>query len=97
MYHAAYATLFGSLDQQLQQFAVRTTSYVPVSHQGQATSSAAVVVKATKDLGECAICKEVMVKGIEIQTTNCAHTYHEKCIKDWFKVKRTCPVCRTEQ
>jgi len=26
----------------------------------------------------------------------CGHAFHTKCIKEWFKERNTCPMCRSE-
>jgi hypothetical protein len=28
--------------------------------------------------------------------TPCNHHFHEKCLKDWMRIKYECPTCRTE-
>ncbi len=44
----------------------------------------------------CAICLD----EIDLSETEknvklaCKHIFHEVCIKDWFKEKHTCPLCR---
>ena len=35
--------------------------------------------------GECSICLEEMFKNKEIYTLKCNHTFHKKCIFDWFE------------
>lgn len=46
----------------------------------------------------CTICYE----DFEVSTSRpiklpaCNHIYHEGCIKDWFKLRSTCPYCRNE-
>ncbi len=42
---------------------------------------------------ECPICHEINNK--ELFTTSCNHVFHKKCIDKWFKLKSTCPCCRT--
>jgi hypothetical protein len=46
----------------------------------------------------CVICHEVLfatncreVRRIE----KCGHHFHAKCIEEWFKTAKTCPLCRT--
>ena len=29
-----------------------------------------------------------------VQTLDCGHTFHKKCINDWFKSNESCPYCR---
>lgn len=42
---------------------------------------------------ECIICLENMIKGDKIKILRCGHIYHYKCIDEWFKRKRECPLC----
>ena len=57
--------------------------------------------KATKE-STCCICRAAIKKGnIEFQTT-CNHTFHKKCIAEWFDrgpntFIPTCPLCRKQQ
>lgn len=30
----------------------------------------------------------------KITTLRCLHKFHENCIKKWFKISPTCPLCR---
>ena len=45
---------------------------------------------------ECPICAET-IKEKDKHITPCKHTFHEKCIKRWFKYSHTCPLCRTSK
>lgn len=45
---------------------------------------------------ECSICLEKINEGDNLCTIDCAHTFHFKCIMEWGKYKRECPLCRTE-
>lgn len=42
----------------------------------------------------CAICLEDIGTGSRLK--NCKHVYHTECIREWFKKKQNCPVCRCE-
>ena len=42
----------------------------------------------------CAICmKDYEIKD-KLLSTPCNHDYHLTCIRDWFRVKDTCPICK---
>ena len=42
------------------------------------------------------ICLEYFVNGDVLATIPCFHRFHRKCIKEWFKNKNTCPICKTK-
>ncbi|KAK2949737.1 hypothetical protein BLNAU_15311 [Blattamonas nauphoetae] len=45
--------------------------------------------------GMCSICICAIEVGEMISlVTKCQHAFHTKCLSEWFKVKRCCPVCR---
>ena len=46
---------------------------------------------------ECAICLEPLEVDDYSVLDKCFHKFHEKCIRDWFKVSHDhiCPVCNT--
>lgn len=39
----------------------------------------------------CVICQELFVKA---HSLSCSHSYCEKCISDWMKGNKHCPMCR---
>ena len=39
----------------------------------------------------CVICQELFVKA---HSLSCSHSYCEKCITDWLKKNKHCPICR---
>lgn len=39
----------------------------------------------------CVICQELFVKA---HSLSCSHSYCEKCISDWMKANKHCPMCR---
>ena len=41
---------------------------------------------------ECNICKDEIEEGIELK---CLHVFHKICVKEWFNINQTCPLCRT--
>ena len=46
-----------------------------------------------KNVKSCAICREP-IKSIDIFHLHCAHDFHKHCIKAWFGISQTCPLCR---
>ena len=45
----------------------------------------------------CSICLEENIEGEDISTTNCSHSFCNKCLEDWLnKGKYSCPLCRNE-
>merc|ERR1712137_1157222 len=44
----------------------------------------------------CAICIEEYVKGDRVKTLPCNHFFHTKCINQWLKVNKVCPVDRKD-
>lgn len=48
---------------------------------------------------ECSICFDILDSRNEMttkKTDTCVHAFHSDCLKEWLKVKNTCPNCRTE-
>lgn len=43
-------------------------------------------------LNECSICLEINYN--KITKTDCEHEFHEKCLLEWMKISKTCPICR---
>ncbi|KAE8703173.1 E3 ubiquitin-protein ligase RING1-like [Hibiscus syriacus] len=44
----------------------------------------------------CAICKDVLPVGIEVNQLPCLHVYHPTCILPWLSARNSCPLCRYE-
>ena len=42
----------------------------------------------------CTICLEDFMEGEEIVLCPCKHCFHQHCIKDWLRMKNSCPVCK---
>jgi len=42
----------------------------------------------------CAICLFGVEVPAETGSLPCSHTFHGKCIDEWMKHSRTCPLCR---
>lgn len=42
----------------------------------------------------CPICISNFDVGESVITLVCDHIFHEKCISEWLKVKKNCPLCR---
>jgi len=46
---------------------------------------------------ECSICMDnYKYKQYKRILPDCKHTFHKKCINNWFKKKSSCPVCRKD-
>lgn len=41
---------------------------------------------------DCSICSETYDNG-QIMALKCGHTFHCKCLTEWFQTKTTCPKC----
>lgn len=52
--------------------------------------------EAFKDHPECCICMADFDSSTEIRRTFCGHVFHGKCLANWLKVSRTCPLCRKD-
>ena len=46
------------------------------------------------ELSECVICLEQLTHD-DIYFLRCGHSYHRKCIRDWFLTRKAvnCPIC----
>lgn len=44
---------------------------------------------------ECSICLDKLDKKNTVSLDNCNHMYHDKCIREWLKKSRLCPLCRS--
>lgn len=42
----------------------------------------------------CAICFEPVLS--EITAISCGHVYHRACLEDWFKINKSCPLCKVK-
>ena len=47
-----------------------------------------------EQIEECSICLEKLEKNNSVVILECGHKFHDKCIKNWMKIKKTCPICR---
>ncbi|XP_057971385.1 uncharacterized protein LOC131160081 [Malania oleifera] len=44
----------------------------------------------------CAICKDHLSVGTEVNQLPCFHIYHPSCILPWLSARNSCPLCRYE-
>ena len=44
---------------------------------------------------KCSICMDMFIDGDIIETTECNHKFHAKCVQTWLLEKSICPECRT--
>lgn len=46
---------------------------------------------------ECSICKDTIVHNTSIYNVPCCHKlFHTKCLNEWIKYKKNCPLCRKD-
>ncbi|XP_038885922.1 E3 ubiquitin-protein ligase RING1-like [Benincasa hispida] len=45
-------------------------------------------------IGECRICLDELMNGMEVTRLPCAHVYHRDCIVKWLETSHLCPLCR---
>jgi hypothetical protein len=48
-------------------------------------------------LPSCPICSEDFDESVEVTQLPCSHFFHKNCVFQWFEMKHTCPICRSEQ
>jgi hypothetical protein len=53
-----------------------------------------ILAEVKRDNLQCCICLERLIKGKKERMLPCTHLFHRKCISDWLKVKRECPICK---
>ena len=44
----------------------------------------------------CPICQEDFPIGTQVASLPCSHIFHADCIKNWLRLRNTCPTCRHE-
>jgi len=50
-----------------------------------------------KDAPDCSICLGAFSDGSsEIRITHCGHLFHGRCLGNWLRMKRACPLCRRD-
>uniref|UniRef100_A0ACD5YIA1 Uncharacterized protein n=1 Tax=Avena sativa TaxID=4498 RepID=A0ACD5YIA1_AVESA len=42
----------------------------------------------------CTVCLQDFEGGDRLRRLPCFHSFHERCIFDWLRVSRACPLCR---
>ena len=55
-----------------------------------------VTKKANHNVNECSICLDNISFRQHVRSLGCNHAFHKKCIDNWFKRNRRCPICRSE-
>ncbi|XP_055800798.1 probable E3 ubiquitin-protein ligase HIP1 [Solanum dulcamara] len=44
----------------------------------------------------CSICLDDYCDRDELAEIDCSHVYHVDCIKEWIKLKNSCPICKRD-
>jgi hypothetical protein len=50
--------------------------------------------KFSEENKTCTVCMCNYEVGEQYLMLECLHRYHVPCVKEWFKQKNTCPVCK---
>jgi hypothetical protein len=53
--------------------------------------------KQNKEIPDCPICMNKMTRKCKLEYLACAHCFHRGCIFEWYKTKKTCPVCKMKE
>lgn len=52
--------------------------------------------KKSQPCNLCPICLDALIDNENVlKTLLCKHQFHAKCIRQWVRRSRTCPMCRT--
>ncbi|KAG8093539.1 hypothetical protein GUJ93_ZPchr0012g19051 [Zizania palustris] len=43
---------------------------------------------------ECAVCLEDFMADDKLRTMPCSHCFHDRCLSEWLRISRSCPLCR---
>ena len=65
-------------------------------HARRVSSGILNILKKIEAEPECSICMDDLAKGDEMGQLECGHTFHKKCIVEWFSNSSECPMCRTD-
>jgi hypothetical protein len=70
----------------------------PVDQQSQNNTGELIMPLEPNEIIEdnCAICMEAISDITIGGKLSCAHIFHTDCIKKWFEVKTTCPICQQD-
>lgn len=49
-----------------------------------------------RETPECSICMVAFDGELEAKCTPCGHLFHARCLGNWLKMSRTCPLCRSD-
>ena len=44
----------------------------------------------------CCVCLKDYIIGDKVLALPCLHNFHPDCVKEWFKEKNVCPICKSE-
>ena len=78
-------------------------SYMAQQHSSEHTPASQESINRLKDviIGEfeanelCSVCQEGFKQAETVKMLPCKHHFHTDCILPWFRVKDSCPLCRS--
>ena len=60
------------------------------------SSNKKICPEIKSDVTICVICLSPLISKRSIHL-ECLHEFHIDCLHDWFRLKSSCPCCRTKQ
>ncbi|KAF0696038.1 Aste57867_13177 [Aphanomyces stellatus] len=61
-----------------------------------ADATTMIHIDVRKNARECVICQVDVDVGADVVQMPCQHVFHTDCIKEWLKIRNSCPICRVE-
>ena len=92
--HSLCFVLFQDVDESEQSITAVLWKTFKRFREQRETSAKTATNDQTKKEEKCSICWENLNLH-KTETFSCQHTFHRNCLEEWFKIERTCPLCRT--
>ena len=67
--------------------------YVAENEEGMSDDEIDVISTAPALEEDCSVCLQIHSEDV-VRELPCGHTFHDLCLRNWLKVKATCPICK---